>query len=259
MIKFILPFLAWIFGLGFFSIFFAWLFGSGLDRFFAFGLSGINPLSKLKRQAVFMETVFLLKGNLAKADGRICENEINHVEAFMTQLGMTAEHRKQSISLFKEGSAEDFTMESTLDKFLATCGHTHHLKQLLLVCLISMALADGVLDKEEDALLKAIADKLGFSEADYKNLIEMIKNQEKFSGNNSASKAQDLDSAYHALNIKPNSTDQEIKRAYRKLISQYHPDKLMGQGVPEDMIKVATEKAQEIQAAYDLIKDSKSN
>ena len=49
-------------------------------------------------------------------------------------------------------------------------------------------------------------------------------------------------------------SDQEIKRAYRKLMSQYHPDKLIGQGVPEDMVKIATEQAREIQVAYDLIK-----
>jgi len=55
-------------------------------------------------------------------------------------------------------------------------------------------------------------------------------------------------------NNKDEQSDQEIKRAYRKLMSQYHPDKLIGQGVPEDMIKVATEQAQEIQVAYDLIK-----
>jgi DnaJ like chaperone protein len=55
------------------------------------------------------------------------------------------------------------------------------------------------------------------------------------------------------LGITRDSTDHEIKRAYRKLMSQYHPDKLMGQGVPEEMIAVATEQAKEIQLAYDLI------
>ncbi len=60
--------------------------------------------------------------------------------------------------------------------------------------------------------------------------------------------------AYKALGVTEKSSNQEIKRAYRKLMSQYHPDKLMGQGVPEDMIAVATEQAKEIQLAYDLIK-----
>jgi DnaJ like chaperone protein len=54
------------------------------------------------------------------------------------------------------------------------------------------------------------------------------------------------------------SSDQEVKRAYRKLMSQYHPDKLMGQGMPEDMIAMATAKSQEVQAAYDVIRKSRN-
>ena len=53
--------------------------------------------------------------------------------------------------------------------------------------------------------------------------------------------------------MSPETSDREIKRAYRKLISQYHPDKLIGQGVPEDMIEQATERSKEIHAAYELI------
>ena len=60
--------------------------------------------------------------------------------------------------------------------------------------------------------------------------------------------------SYKALGVSRDSSDKEIKRAYRKLMSQYHPDKLMGQGLPEDMISVATEQAKEVQTAYDLIK-----
>ncbi len=56
-----------------------------------------------------------------------------------------------------------------------------------------------------------------------------------------------MDDAYKALGVSKDSTDAEIKRAYRKLMSQYHPDKLIGQGMPEDMIAMATEQAKEIQ------------
>ena len=58
---------------------------------------------------------------------------------------------------------------------------------------------------------------------------------------------------YQIMGVAHDATQDEIKRAYRKLMSQYHPDKLMGQGLPEDMIAVATEQAKEIQLAYDLI------
>ena len=81
----------------------------------------------------------------------------------------------------------------------------------------------------------------------------MLLNQSRFSGAETHS-ASALDNAYKALGVTSESSDQEIKRAYRKLMSQYHPDKLMGQGVPPDMIAVATEQAKEIQLAHDLIK-----
>jgi DnaJ like chaperone protein len=81
----------------------------------------------------------------------------------------------------------------------------------------------------------------------------MILNQSRFSGNGATSESSIAD-AYKALGLTSESTDQEIKKTYRKLMSQNHPDKLMGQGLPEDMIKVATERSQEIQAAYDYLK-----
>ncbi|MBI0416232.1 MAG: DnaJ domain-containing protein, partial [Nitrosospira sp.] len=68
-----------------------------------------------------------------------------------------------------------------------------------------------------------------------------------------------LEDAYRAIGVSKDSNDQDIKRAYRKLMSQYHPDKLIGQGVPEDMITVATQQSQEVQVAYDLITKSRKS
>jgi len=83
-----------------------------------------------------------------------------------------------------------------------------------------------------------------------------VLNQSRFSQGRPTSESS-LVEAYKALGVAKDSTDQELKRTYRKLMSQHHPDKLMGQGLPEDMIKVATERAKEIKLAYDLIKESR--
>ena len=88
-------------------------------------------------------------------------------------------------------------------------------------------------------------------------LVDMVLNQSHFGGGQ-ATTAAALDDAYKALGVGKESTDAEIKRAYRKLMSQYHPDKLMGQGLPPDMIAMATEQAKEIQVAYDMIKKSRN-
>jgi DnaJ like chaperone protein len=241
---------------GFFGAIAAFFLGSMIDRAIVYGVGGVNPLSRAHRQSVFLSSVFVLMGKIAKADGHISQNEISHVEQLFQKLGMTAEHRQQSIALFKKGAAADFDIKPTLNEFMKVCGHTNNLKQMLLVYLIVMALADGTLDQAEENLLKEIALHLGYNETLFKQIIAMVINQTHFAGGQ-ANTANSLEDAYKALGVTQENTDQEIKRAYRKLMSQYHPDKLMGQGVPEDMIKMATTQAQEVQIAYDVIKKNR--
>jgi len=223
----------------------------------AYGAGGMNPLQNALRQTVFIETLFISMGKLAKADGHVSQNEINHAEALMQKMGMTTEHRMQAIALFKRGAEPAFDLDTTYTRFMSVCGHTRHLRQVLLVYLIVMTLADGHIDQAEELLLADIATRLGYDQATFRQLIDMVLNQTHFAGGK-PSTATALDDAYKALGVTKENTDQEIKRAYRKLISQYHPDKLIGQGLPEDMIAMATEQTKEIQLAYDLLKQSRN-
>lgn len=243
--------------LGFLGAIIGFFIGGAIDRNLAYGAGAINPLTNHQRQQLFIETLFMLKGKLAKADGHISKAEIDQTEQIIQEMKMTAERRQVAIDLFKKGSAADFDYKPQLERFMTVCGNTHHLKQMLLVYLIVLALADGHVDTAEESLLKNIAQQIGFNETAFRQLMEMVINQSHFAGakGGKARSASMIDDAYKALGITKNQTDQEIKRAYRKLMSQYHPDKLIGQGLPEDMIAVATEKAKEIQGAYDLIKE----
>jgi len=240
----------------FFGAFVGYILGSYIDRLLAYGVGGVNPLSRGQRQLVFLETVFVLMGKIAKADGRVSEEEIAHVEMMFQKLGMSAEHRQQAILLFKKGTAPDFDIRPHLKDFMAVCGQTNSLKQMLLVYLIVMAFADGHFDTAEESLLREIAQLLGYNQNEYQHILDMVTNQTHFA-NGKPSSGSGLEDAYRALGVTKNNADQEIKRAYRKLMSQYHPDKLMGQGVPEDMIAMATAQSQEVQVAYDLIKKSR--
>lgn len=242
--------------LGFLGIFLGYFAGSFIDRFRAFGSGGMNPFNTTRRQSVFLETVFILMGKLAKADGRVSETEISHVEQFMQKLRMTHDHRLKAIALFKQGAAADYDIHPKMNEFLAVCGYSPNLRQMLLVYLIIMGLSDGHLNSAEEDLLRIIAGRLGYSQAAFDQLLNMVMNQAHFAGGQTTS-ASALEDAYKALGVSKDSSDQEIKRAYRKLMSQYHPDKLMGQGVPEEMIAVATEQAKEVQTAYDLIKKNR--
>jgi DnaJ like chaperone protein len=248
--------LAGFFLLGFLGIFLGYFAGSFIDRFRAFGPGGMNPFNTTRRQSVFLETVFILMGKLAKADGRVSETEISHVEQFMQKLRMTPDHRLKAIALFKQGAAADYDIQPKIKEFLAVCGYSPNLRQMLLVYLIIMGLSDGHLNSAEEDLLRVIAGRLGYSQAAFDQLLNMVTNQAHFAGGQTTS-ASALEDAYKALGVSKDSSDQEVKRAYRKLMSQYHPDKLMGQGVPEEMIAVATEQAKEVQTAYDLIKKNR--
>ncbi|MFA6016342.1 MAG: co-chaperone DjlA [Gallionellaceae bacterium] len=243
--------------LGFWGGLLGLFIGGFIDLIRAVGASGMNPLQNALRQAVFLETLFISMGKLAKADGHISQEEIDHVEQFIKKLGMTEDHRLQAVAWFKRGADPAFDIEPTYQKFNSVCGKVANIKQMLLVYLIVMALADGHYHETEEALLGEIASHLGYDTAAFKHLLEMVLNQTHFAGGQINSAAA-LDDAYKALGVTKENSDAEIKRAYRKLMSQYHPDKLMGQGMPEDMVAVATEQAKDIQLAYDLIKKNRN-
>ncbi len=253
MFKFI-GFIAGYYFYGFFGALAGLFIGSVIDRARAYGPGAINPMQNALRQTVFIETLFLSMGKLAKADDRVSEDEVAHVEMVMQKLGMTVEHRVQAIALFKRGTDPAFDVAATCNRFMAVCGQTRNLTQLLLVYLIIMAAADGRFDSAEKATLGDIAARLGYDSTAFEHLMGMVLSQSHFSAGQPVNSAAALDDAYKTLGVTAGNSDAEIKHAYRKLISQYHPDKLIGQGLPEDMVAMATEQAKGIQLAYDLIK-----
>jgi DnaJ like chaperone protein len=256
----------WTGVLGFFiGGFISWKLSGGLDGYIArvTGL-GNTPAQRSARQALFLKTVFTLMGKLAKADGHISEQEIAHMEKFFAQLELTAEHRKEAIKLFKLGSSADYDITPLLEEFNQECGQSSALKQMLMIYLIGTAIADGNIHEAEMLLLRHIAHSLDYSDAQLQQLIAMAHGQDHFSHSqhqrsnqqhaDHAAGKNSLSAAYQALGVEKTDSTAKIKKTYRRLIREYHPDKLIGQGLPEDMVKKATERSQEIQAAYDLIK-----
>ena len=278
-------YIKWVMAVAFYFFFnhsfFAGFIGFLLGIFAAFKLSGglIGQLSgfgnvggitgiKTKRQSLFFKTAFTLMGKIAKADGRVSEQEIAHVEKFMAQLNMSPAHRKQAIEHFKTGAKADFDIKPLIAEFNTATFQSPNLKQMLMVYLVRVALADGQLHPNEASLMQDIAQQLGYSATAFAQLMAMLQGQDQFAGGGyqqggatggmgGYTSAGALDAAYQALGVNKNSTDSEIKKAYRRLVREYHPDKLMGQGLPEAMIKEATQRSQEIQTAYDLIKKSR--
>jgi DnaJ like chaperone protein len=176
----------------------------------------------------------------------------------MARMGLSAEHRQEAIALFKRGAQPEFDTEAQITRFMTQCGAHPSLRQMLLMLLFSTAAADGTMAPTEHALLRLIAARIGFSDAAFEQMLRMFSAQEHFSdAPGAASASRSLADAYAALGVAESASDTEVKKAWRRLMSQYHPDKLIAEGMPEDMVKMATERTQEIQSAWEQVRKAR--
>ena len=233
--------------------------GHTFDRGLAKALRFGSPENIERIKNSFFETTFLLAGYLAKADGRISKSEIDQTEQIISQMGLGAQQRQRAIDFFQRGSAAGFEIEPVVARFLETCGPQRQVQQTLLLFLISLAQADRGMEPAEHVALEKIAGLMGLGVAQLEQLLRMAQAQEQFHQERgpASQSSTSLDHAYTALGVVPSISDKELKRAYRRLMSEHHPDKLIAKGVPEDMMKLATARAQEIQAAYEAIKETR--
>lgn len=255
-----------LFTFGFLGAIIGLLVGHLFDKGRKISRQRFDPLQKAAMEHAFIRALFPLMGHIAKSDGRVSEVEIQATESLILKLGLDGLKREEAVALFRLGVKPEFDLDQSIDTFLVDVGPFHEIKKILLVYLISLAYADGSLHQEEEKLLTVIARKLGYSTFAFNHLMGMIKAQAHFyskqghgqqgGGFNTTSESE-LELAYQALGVAKSATDTEVKKAYRKLMSEYHPDKLQGQGLPDDVVNMATEKSKEIQVAYDLVKKSR--
>ncbi len=227
-------------------------FGHRIDQGLA-GAGRLNIGDTERTQAAFFSATFSLMGYLAKADGKVSSAEISMVEGLMSNMRLLPEQRKAAIALFNQGKQADFPIADILAQFRRECHRRRHLLQMFLEILTATALADGVLHTAEKKALYYMAQQLGFVEEYVDQLIDRLGAQ----AGNAPQSAASIDDAYRVLGISASATDAQMKRAYRRLMSQHHPDKLVAKGLPEEMMRLATQKTQEINAAYQQIKQAR--
>ena len=239
-----------------------WL-GLLIGHFFDRGLQkqwmwhfGSRALSEAQR--VFFKVTFTVMGHIAKVDGRVSEQEIAYAEFVIRRMGLSPRMREQAIIHFREGKSTHFNLNQTLQALKEACQHEPVLLQMFVNVQFEAAHVEGNLSQAKQQLLKQIYQGLGVSSANFQQAYQKNQNyrayqQHQQSAYQAPPRRDELQTAYETLGVSKSATMVEIKKAYKRLMSRHHPDKLVARGLPPEMIKLATEKTQEIKAAYDKI------
>ncbi|WP_286239838.1 co-chaperone DjlA [Neptuniibacter halophilus] len=233
------------------------LFGGALGFLIGRGLSG--AVKAANPQAVFFRATFSVMGKLAKADGRVTENEIQFARDVMAQMRLDEARRREAIEYFTQGKAPEFELEKVLKPLALMLRHRPSVKLMFVEIQLQAAMADGEVSESEMRLIDQVCQLLDFGAEGVEEVIARVKAQRDFyqHGQAGVDSAVLLKDAYAVLGVDETATDAEVKKAYRRQMSQHHPDKLVSKGLPEEMIELAKEKSQEIQAAYERIRASR--
>ncbi|WP_168015859.1 co-chaperone DjlA [Halomonas salinarum] len=206
-------------------------------------------------QSQFLESTFAVMGCMCKADGQVTEDELEASRQLWERLRLTEAQRAKAREDFTRGKRDDFDLEAELAKVRGVVGSQRALLQVFMQVQLAAIAADGTLHPAEHDMLLRVARGLGCSEAEIEQIEAMLRGGG--AGADGAPEGLSLEDAYRVLGVEEDASDAEIKKAYRRLMSQNHPDKLAGKGLPESMREMAKERTSEISNAYERIKKAR--
>lgn len=241
------------------------LLGHFFDRF----MMSIGSVGRT--QKAFSDALFSSLGHLSKADGQVTDTEIRMVETLMARMQISGDERQQAIRQFNLGKAPGFDLEATLRPFAQMSALRHDLRHMFMEILVDAAFSSGQVTPEEQAVLLKVARELRIPGELFSAMLNArgrpgtqgqagqqgyqgYRGQRQRAGGNTVSS---IGQAYATLGLTEKASDSEIKRAYRKLVSQYHPDKLVSRGLPEEMMEIAKTRVRDINTAYDQVKQAR--
>lgn len=228
-----------------------WAFGGPIGGIIGFAvgsmLDGGNVTSEISRgtsrpgqttRGDFLSSLVVLVAAVMKADGKVVKSELDFVKAnFQASFG--AESANEAIQILRDVLKKDIPVEQVSKQIAAHMDYSSRLQ--LLHLLFGVSKADGQVDESEVKVIERISYYLGINSADLQSL--------------KATFYKDINSAYTILEIDSNASDDELKKAYRKMAVKYHPDKVAYLG--DDIKEKAKEKFQKLNAAYEQIKKTR--
>lgn len=236
---------------GFLGGLIGWFIGSLIDRLFA---PKVKIYTQHYQRSDFMESLLILTSAVLKADGHVERSEFAYVRDYLVR-SLGPMQAQDAMNRLTEILGESYNIESVCSELCQSS--TIHERLLIIQFLFGVATADGELHPSEVAVIELIAQWSGVARSDYESIKAMFTYSYSNTGSGSAGgyRSHTLDSDYQILEISPDASDDEVKKAYRTLAKKYHPDRVAHLG--DDMRKAAEEKFSRLSQAYDNIRKSR--
>ncbi|HSG98364.1 MAG TPA: co-chaperone DjlA [Woeseiaceae bacterium] len=222
----------------------------------AFGREG-EAVGRVSNE--FVRVLFSCMGHLAKSDGRVSEDEIRAARLIMHRLGLSPAQVRRAIHWFDDGKRPGFPLVQTVREARRVSARSAAKRTLFVRLLLEVVLAKPSLRKHERAMIWKICTELDIGRVELAQLEAMIRAQKGFKrspeGNADAAR---LRNAYEVLGIDPDASNDDIKKAYRRLMNRNHPDKIAGDNPHADVVAEAERRTREVRGAYEMLKARRS-
>ena len=225
------------------------LLGHQFDQGFGAGTGG----APRHTQSVFFDVTFEVMGHLAKVDGRVSEDEIRIARRIMHAMQLSPEQVRLAIERFTAGKEAQYPLGERLAILHRAVGPRRDLSRAFVEIQLQAAVGGGEIAAPKRQLLWEIARSFGIGRVELAQIEALIRAQVREPGRG-RDETLTLEAAYRVLGVDSGVGDKEVKTAYRRLMNQHHPDKLVSRGLPESMVTLAEQKTREIRAAYERIK-----
>ena len=198
-----------------------------------------------KAQLTFFVAAFSMLAKLARVDGQVTDEEMASIRRFMAQdLHLNAESRQMAEKIFYTALNAPQTFDDFALQFYQQFHDRPELLELMIDILLRVSVADGTMDKSEEALIETAVRTFRLLDADYQNMkSRYVSVSEKY---------------YSVLGVSPSDDNDTIKKQYRKLVRDYHPDTIASKGLPEEFVRFAHDKFREIQEAWEAIQKERN-
>ena len=208
-----------------------------------------------KSQKIITRAMFALMGRLAKTDGLVTADEVRYATSIMQLLDLNSRERQEAIDYFDLGKQLDTDIFVFINELVNSVGRRSSLAQLFVKLQCRLTYVKGGMRLKEKVLLRDVAESLGFDKAEFLQICRSVcGTADTRPGSWKPLVTEEfVSNAYGVLQLEPDVEDGEIRRAYLRLMSRYHPDKLMRDNISEETLRLAQEKSAAIRTAYEEV------